>query len=265
MTKDLVVPLVTPVGPSGEVVEDDVRRLVESVGVHATALMPTLSSGEGWRLSPEQWEDMVAATLRHSFGLPVYAGVELPTTCTVVDRAQVAASLGVDAVVATTPFTPVIDSEAVINHFRVILERAGVPLLIYNESVLSGNTCAADVLAQCSALPGVVGVKESSGAAATVACLMEARVGVPIYQGWEHLIGEPPGVAGCAVSLANLEPAWCRQLAEDPSPAGRERVDRACQQYHLDADDWYRHLKTELVRRGILTSSRPVALGEEIS
>lgn len=54
MTVGVVVPLVTPLGEGGAVVEEDVRRLVESVGDEATGLMPALSSGEGWRLSAEQ-------------------------------------------------------------------------------------------------------------------------------------------------------------------------------------------------------------------
>ncbi len=265
MTTGVLVPLVTPLGPSGAVVEDDVRRLIESVGEEATALMPCLSTGEGWRLSAEQWEDMVSATLRHAFGLPVYVGVERPTTAAVVEFARVAAGLGVDAVVATTPFVPALDGDAVIEHFRAVLDSSGGSLLIYNESALSGNACSLDVLLKCCALAGVIGVKESSGVAATAADLLEAEVAVPVYQGWEHLIGQPPGLAGCAVSLSNIEPAWCRELAEAPSARARESVDRAYVQYRLDADDWYRHLKIELVRRSVLSSSRTAAATEQVS
>lgn len=208
---------------------------------------------------------MVSATLRHSFGLPVYAGAERPTTAAVVEQTRLAAVLGVDAVVATTPFGPAVDGDAAIDHFRTVVGTCDVPLLIYNESALSGNTCPVDVLERCCALPGVIGVKESSGVVATAAHLLDAGVAVPVYQGWEHLIGRPPGLAGCAVSLSNIEPRWCRELAEDPSGPARERVERACARHRLDADDWYRNLKAELVRRRIIGSAHTAAPAERLS
>lgn len=259
----LLIPLVTPVAANGAVVEQDVRRLMEYVGPQVTAFLPALSSGEGWRLSSAQWYDMISATRRYADGLPVYAGVELGTTAAVVERSSLASELGVDGIVATTPFSPVLDPESAVGHFQAILSHARLPLLIYNESALSGNECDVATLARCCALPGVVGVKESSGVPAMASELMRAVDGIAVYQGWEHLIGQPAGLAGCAVGLANIEPGWCREAASHPTPLARLRVNEACAQYRLFADDWYRHLKAELVRRGILSSSCLVGSPEE--
>src|SRR5205807_47731 len=71
----VVVPLVTPLDANGDVSAAGVERLVGSVRDHAAALMPALSSGEGWRLSEDQWRAMVSRTVAAARGLPVFAGL----------------------------------------------------------------------------------------------------------------------------------------------------------------------------------------------
>ena len=41
------------------VCEQSVRKLIEFVSPYSSALMPTLSSGEGWALSVKQFKDMI--------------------------------------------------------------------------------------------------------------------------------------------------------------------------------------------------------------
>ena len=76
----VMVPLVTPLCGDGSVCPASVERLVASVRPAATGLIPALSSGEGWQLDVAQWRDMVTLTRRFAGGLPVLAGIELPTT-----------------------------------------------------------------------------------------------------------------------------------------------------------------------------------------
>src|SRR3989338_8956226 len=64
MYHGIIPPLVTPLDSAGTVDEDSVRRLILSVAPYASALMPTLSSGEGWALKEEQLFDMVTYTKR---------------------------------------------------------------------------------------------------------------------------------------------------------------------------------------------------------
>ena len=49
MYQGVIVPLVTPLDAAGEVCAASVGRLVDSVRPAASALVPTLSSGEGLR------------------------------------------------------------------------------------------------------------------------------------------------------------------------------------------------------------------------
>ena len=71
MYSGIIPPLITPVNYDGNVCEQSVKNLVDFVRPHSTALMPTLSSGEGWALNDKQWKDMIRFTIKHSSGLPV--------------------------------------------------------------------------------------------------------------------------------------------------------------------------------------------------
>ena len=97
MYHGIIPPLVTPLDSAGTVDEDSVRRLILSVAPYASALMPTLSSGEGWALKEEQLFDMVTYTKRYARGAPVLAGVLAPTTEEVLARAKVGMSAGADS------------------------------------------------------------------------------------------------------------------------------------------------------------------------
>ena len=247
----VVVPLVTPLDRQGRVRGDDVARLIDSVRAEVTALTPTLSSGEGWLLTEAQWRDMVTATVRCADGLPVIAGVQLPGTGAVVARTRLAAELGADAVAVTTPFGAGVGQEDIVTHYEQVLD-AGSPVLVYNEEALSGNRIEAGTLARICRLPGVIGLKESSGDPEFTRRLVAAGLEVPVFEGWENLLSQVPGVAGFIGPLANLEPALCTALLRHPTPTLQAEVDKACETYGILRDDWYLHVKRALVARGVI-------------
>jgi 4-hydroxy-tetrahydrodipicolinate synthase len=253
--------LVTPLTDSGEVAEEDVARLVASVRDHVDALLPALSTGEGWALTDRQWRAMVAATVRHAGGLPVFAGIEVPTTDVVLERARQAKELGATAVVATTPYGPRVGQQEMFRHYERLAAESGLALIVYNESALSGNTIELDTLLRVCRVPGIIGIKDSSNSVESIKRLIAADPGVPVFQGMERLLLDSGPVDGYVVSLANVEPAFCARLFADPAPARADELAAHCDRYGLDRDDWYRALKVELHRRGVLTTDRTVADG----
>ncbi|MFC0861223.1 dihydrodipicolinate synthase family protein [Sphaerimonospora cavernae] len=258
MYSGTIVPLITPLAETGAVSEQSVQRLIDSIRHQVTGLMPTLSSGEGWKLSEQQWHDMVSYTVRHSAGLPVLAGIQLPTTEQVIARAETAVSLGVAAIAVTTPFAPGLAQEEIYSHYRALRAAVPIPLFIYNEEALSGNQIALDTLLRICRLPGVVGIKESSGSAEFTRKLVAADLGIPVFEGWENLLHEVPGVAGFVGPLANLEPGLCNDMLAAPSMERQKAIDAACERYGLFRDDWYRSVKKELCRRRVIDTDATV-------
>jgi 4-hydroxy-tetrahydrodipicolinate synthase len=254
----VIVPLVTPLTAEGEVCAASVEQLIESVRSDVTGLMPALSSGEGWRLKPWQWRDMVLWTCRFARGLPVLAGIELPTTSEVSERAVLARQLEVDAIVVAPPFVADLSQEQIRAHYQTIRSEAGLPVFLYNEPKLTGAPMTLDTLIALCRSEGVVGIKDSSGSAGLARELVAARTGAPVFQGFEHLCAATQGVAGYVLPLANLDPGLCRSMLHAPSAALQAEIDRRCVEHALLDDQWYLGLKRELRRRGVISDDRAV-------
>jgi 4-hydroxy-tetrahydrodipicolinate synthase len=255
----VIVALVTPLTDAGEICVPDIARLVASVRPHVNALVPALSTGEGWALSDGQWSQLIVSTVRHASGLPVLAGVECSETTEVIARARRAATLGARAVVVTTPYGPQVSQQEMYRHYAAVAQAASLPVVVYHENAVSGNNLQLDTLLRVCRLAGVVAVKDSGGSAAFTRRLIAARPRVPIFQGIEALLLEAGDVDGYIVALANLEPALCAELFVEPSAARATEVRAACEQYGLARPDWYRMIKAELHRRGVLTTTRTIS------
>lgn len=250
----LIAPLPTPLDAEGSVSASCVAGLVEYLRHDVTGLMPALSTGEGWRLRHDQWLDMVTYTKQVAGDLPVLAGIQLPRTADVVARAQLAAEVGVDAIVVTTPFQAELSQSAIIEHYLAVL-RVGVPVFIYNEAAVSGNDIAFETLQHLFELPGIVGIKESSGSAELTRGLVAIKGTVPVFEGWENLLLESTGVDGLIGPLANLEPRLCNAMLKEPSAAVQDEINQVCERLGVFKDDWYAHVKQELKARGIIASA----------
>jgi 4-hydroxy-tetrahydrodipicolinate synthase len=257
MFQGVMVPLVTPLDASGHVCAASVERLIESVRPAVTGLVPTLSSGEGWRLTPSQWHDMVSCTRRFARGLPVLAGIALPTTAEAIERARLAKQLGVDAVVVPPPFRSDLPQADLLEHYRAIHRATGLPLFLYNEPKLTGTGITIATFVELCRQLGIVGIKDSSGSAHVTRALVAAGTGVPVFQGWEPLCAATtPGVQGYILPLANLDPALCRSMLKSPSATLQAAMDSHCADHDLLGDEWYLGLKGELYRRGTIANAR---------
>ncbi len=252
MYSGTIVPLVTPLSPDGAVDQSGVDRLVDHIRAGVTALMPALSSGEGEKLSARQWHDVVEATVTAARGLPVLAGILQPETGQVVERARLARTLGADAVVVSTPFGEGVGQEEIYRHYATLRESVDIPLFVYNEAEKSGNHIELETLLRIFALPDVVGIKESSGDPVLTRRIVAADHDVPVFEGWENLMLEARGVAGFIGPLANLEPALCTAMLADPTPARQQEIDEVSKRLGIFEDDWYRHVKAELLARGVI-------------
>ncbi|WP_026421914.1 dihydrodipicolinate synthase family protein [Actinokineospora inagensis] len=256
MRSGVLVPLVTPVTAAGHVSEADVARLVGAVGGYVVALVPGLSTGEGWALDDERWAAMVRHSVTHAGGLPVLAGVQCRTSAEIATRARAAVDLGVSGVVSPTPTGPDVSQEEMFRHYADLVAAVPVPVVVYHESAVSRNLLDRETLLRVCELDGVVAVKDSGGDPAATNALLEARPDVVVWQGYEDLVVHTPGVDGYVFALANVEPELCsRYYAGDAGPA---ELDEACTRYRLAEPDWYRHVKTDLCRRGVISTPATV-------
>ncbi|SES33177.1 4-hydroxy-tetrahydrodipicolinate synthase [Actinokineospora terrae] len=258
----VIVPLVTPLAADGSVSGPDVARLVAAVAGHVVALVPGLSTGEGWALDDDRWSAVVSHTLAHRRGLPVLAGTQRRTTAEVVARAAKAVALGAAGVVVPTQSGPGVTQREMYEHYVAVTATVAAPVVVYHESAVTGNLLDPATLLRVCELEGVVAVKDSGGDPAATRALLAAAPPVAVWQGYEDLVAQTPGVDGCVLALANLEPDLCaRYLAGQAAAAD---LDAACARYRLTEPDWYRHVKAHLCRRGVISTAAAVTpVGEE--
>lgn len=249
----VLVPLVTPLTETGEVSAACVAALVESVRPHASGLVAGLSTGEGAELSKRQWTDMLAATLEHARGLPVIAGVLLADAAKIAERIA-GRTARVYAIAVAPPFRRRSNEDDVFEHFEALRSATATPILIYNESHVSGVTMTVSTIRRVCELGGVAAIKDSS-ASIDVGLELAATAGAPVFQGCEQLLADSAPFAGSAVGLANLEPALCASALSDRSAVSAHAVADAVRRYGLDSPTWYRCVKRELVRRSVIRTS----------
>ncbi|MFC0673283.1 dihydrodipicolinate synthase family protein [Brachybacterium hainanense] len=162
----VIIPVLTPLDPGGEVDEASLRRLLDHLldhGVDGVFLLGT--SGEFGFLTDAQRVAVVTATVRHVDGrVPVLVGISDTATARAIEQARLLLPLGADAAVATAPFFAETGPLEIGEHFRRIAEAIGdVPLLAYeNPPRVNGMSIPVPLLLDLAAEGVIAGVKDSS-------------------------------------------------------------------------------------------------------
>jgi 4-hydroxy-tetrahydrodipicolinate synthase len=113
-----------------------VRFLLEQ-GVHG--LTPLGSAGEPIALSTAERMKALEAIVEEAAGrVPIYAGTSDYSTATTIELSQHARSIGCDGLMLMAPYLLRPPKQDVLNHFRRVRERVGLPIMVYNVPVLTG-------------------------------------------------------------------------------------------------------------------------------
>jgi 4-hydroxy-tetrahydrodipicolinate synthase len=249
----VLVPLITPLSERREVDRMSVQRLLQSLKSKADGFIPCLSTGEGRNLDDRRWRTMLELTLAESGSIPIIAGIEASTTSDVVRRAKEAKTLGVNVVIALPQFGESTPQDKIFAHFATLAE-VGLEIIVYNKQMMCGTPIHIDTLIRmCRQIPAVIGVKEGSMDPAFTQQLLDAMPDVAVFLAWEHLFTKNV-VHGSIAALSNLEPELCREAITNPNKEVQRRVDEVVVKHDIGPENmlWFRNIKSELVRRGII-------------
>lgn len=159
-------PIVTPFDNNEELDEAtlrrDVRFLVEEAGVHGLAVGG--STGEGHTLTTQELRTAVGAAVEEARGrVPIIAGIIVDSTRLAIEKGKAVADLDIAALQITPVhylFKP--DDTMMQRHFAQIVEKVGLPVMIYN--VVPWSYCSPALLTKIiTETEGVIGVKQSAG------------------------------------------------------------------------------------------------------
>ena len=161
----VVPPMTTPFDADGEIDLKAVQTQVEwCIGQGAHGLAVGGSTGEGHTLEVDEYRDLIAAAVEAANGrIPIIAGIIVDSTRDAIKRGLAVRDLGVAALQVTPVhylFRP--DDDAMQEHFRVMGEETGQPIIIYN--VVPWSYLSPQLLCRIMReVPHVVGVKQSAG------------------------------------------------------------------------------------------------------
>jgi 4-hydroxy-tetrahydrodipicolinate synthase len=223
MKKDIygiVPPMTTPFDSNEELDEAalraDVRFLIEKAGVHGLAVGG--STGEGHTLSTQELRNSMAAAIEEARGqVPIIAGIIVDSTRQAIERGKAVADLDVAALQVTPVhylFKP--DDTMMQRHFAQIVEKVGLPVMIYN--VVPWSYCSPSLLTKIiTETEGVIGVKQSAGDLKLLADLIHNLGDRGVIMSAVDALLYPSfslGAHGAIAAILTVVPTLCVQMWE---------------------------------------------------
>jgi 4-hydroxy-tetrahydrodipicolinate synthase len=129
----------------------------------ATGVMTTGGTGEFPSLTRDERALITEITVKAAANrLPVIAGTAACSTGEVIALSHDARDAGADAVIVTAPYYFPLPEAALYEHYASIARDAGLPLVVYNSPLYTGNNLSPDLLVRLLELPGIIGIKQSN-------------------------------------------------------------------------------------------------------
>lgn len=212
-TFDGIIPaLVTPLDQHGELLEDGLRQVLDFTidrGVHGVFVLG--SSGEIYGLDAAQKRRVIEIAVEHVAGrVPVLAGAGEISTRECVRTARMVEEVGgVAGLSVLTPYFMTPTQSELREHFRAIAGSTSLPVLLYDNPPRTHVQLELATVLELAAVPGIVGLKDSSGDLERVRTLLAERPeGFSVLMGRDTLIlpALEAGADGAIATTANVAP-----------------------------------------------------------
>ncbi len=220
--KGIITAMVTPTDETGRVNERSLRRLASYLidnGVHG--LFPVGSQGEFWAFTPEEKKRIIQVVVDEAGGrVPVYAGTGAMTTRQAVELAKMARHAGASAISVLTPFYIRPNEDELFEHYKAVAEAVpDLPVLLYGNRDRTGVGLSPELVARCSKVENIVGIKDSSGDMTVAAEYIRRTRG---HKGFSVLAGRDTliygflchGGKGAIAATSNVAPGLVVEIYE---------------------------------------------------
>ncbi|MGB0712769.1 MAG: 4-hydroxy-tetrahydrodipicolinate synthase [Gammaproteobacteria bacterium] len=175
MFQGSMVALVTPMSDDGAV---DFEALDQLVGFHldrgTDAIVAVGTTGESATLNHDEHCKVVSRVARAVDGaIPVIAGTGSNSTSEAIALTKCAQQAGADGALLVTPYYNKPTQHGLVAHFRAIAVAVALPQILYNVPGRTACDLLPETVAELSAVPNIVGIKEASGDVGRVARIRE--------------------------------------------------------------------------------------------
>ncbi len=177
--------MVTPFGADGEVDHESAWRLARHLADTGTdCLVVTGTTGESPTLTDAEKLALYVTVMEAvaEKDVLVMAGTGTNDTRHSVEMTEKAAELGVDGVLAVTPYYNRPTQAGMIAHFEAIAA-VGLPVMLYNIPSRTGSLIEVETLATLAGNPNIAAVKDAVGNAGFTSRTVHFAPSLPIYSG----------------------------------------------------------------------------------
>jgi 4-hydroxy-tetrahydrodipicolinate synthase len=156
--------LVTPFRDDA-VDERALRDVVEGqIAGGIDGLMPCGTTGESVNLSHAEFAHVVKVVIDQAKGrVPVVPGVGTASTRHTLELAEEAQRLRSDGVLLVSPYYNKPSQEGLYAHFKLVAERVGLPVVLYNIPGRCGVDVALPTMERLAGVERIVAIKEATG------------------------------------------------------------------------------------------------------
>jgi 4-hydroxy-tetrahydrodipicolinate synthase len=156
--------LITPMKENGDVDYEGFRALIAfQIAEGIDGIVPLGTTGENPTLDEDEEERLIKIAIDEAKGrIPVIIGTGSNDTKHMVQYTKRAKDLGASAALVVTPYYNKPNDTGLIRHFEAAAA-VGIPVIVYNIASRTGKNISAALMDTISHIPGIVGVKESSG------------------------------------------------------------------------------------------------------
>lgn len=213
----ILPPFTMPFDRQGEIVFSAIKEQVDfAIEKGVNGIVVGGSTGEGHTLGADEFTRVMHASHDALAGRkPLIVGLIVNSTREAIERMRALRDLNIAALQITPVhylFKP--SPENTVEHFRAIYEETGIPILIYN--VIPWNYLSVELMLRVMReVPGVVGMKQSSGDLKSVSDLMgSVAPGNVVLSGIDALLypSFALGAHGAISALTAALPGICVKL-----------------------------------------------------
>ncbi|GIP27009.1 4-hydroxy-tetrahydrodipicolinate synthase 2 [Paenibacillus sp. J23TS9] len=162
----IFVPLITPFSLDGGLDLASYRNYVGNLLSHD--IQGLVINGTTGEAPTVRWEEVMQLTKStqellesKKLSVPVVVGTGTNDTASTVQRTEMAADIGADAVLVVVPYYSKPSQQGIIEHFRRVTQ-VGVPVIAYEIPSRTGISISMDTARKILDMSGVIGIKDSS-------------------------------------------------------------------------------------------------------
>ena len=163
MFKGSIVALVTPFKNNVLDQEKYASLIQHHIANGTKGVVPAGTTGESPTLNHDEHKKVIEIAVKECKGkIPVIAGTGSNSTAEAVELSKHAEKSGADGLLIVTPYYNKPTQEGLYQHYKLINDSVGIPIIIYNIPPRSVIDMSVDTMARLFELKNIIGVKDAT-------------------------------------------------------------------------------------------------------